>query len=99
MRLLHFSSIFILIRGVYRVVELGQGDGGFLLTHEVFFYCLDTLPLFIATGVYAVHWPGRYVVDEGIAKPLGIFGRRRNDLDDVEMSNTEGVNNEMTSQK
>ena len=26
----------------------------------VYFYCLDALPLFFATVVYAIWWPGRY---------------------------------------
>lgn len=35
------SSIFIIIRCVYRVVEYHQGRTGYLMVHEVFVYVLD----------------------------------------------------------
>jgi hypothetical protein len=42
-------------------VELSEGFGGYLATHEVYFYTLDTLPLFIATAIFVPFWPGRYI--------------------------------------
>ncbi|KAH9912262.1 RTA1-like protein, partial [Epithele typhae] len=42
------SSVGILVRCVYRVSELSQGYHGHLATTEVFFYALDSLPLFVA---------------------------------------------------
>jgi len=65
--LLYFSSIFIVIRGAYRIVEFAQGDLGFLVTHEVFFYTLDTLPLFLATGIFVLQWPGVYTEAQDMA--------------------------------
>ena len=53
------SSIGILVRCVYRVIELSQGYRGHLATTEAFFYALDSLPLFIAVAVYTPFWPGR----------------------------------------
>jgi len=58
---LYFSSLFIMIRCVYRLIELGQGHGGYLLTHEIYFYTLDTLPLFIAISIYVPLWPAKYL--------------------------------------
>ncbi|KAL5511882.1 hypothetical protein ACEPAH_5100 [Sanghuangporus vaninii] len=58
---LYFSSIFITVRAVYRLVEFIQGHGGYLITHEVFFYCLDTVPLFLATSIHALFWPGNLI--------------------------------------
>jgi len=55
------SCIGILIRSVYRCIELGQGFQGRLATSEPFFYGLDTLPLFIAIVVYLPFWPGRFI--------------------------------------
>ncbi|KAL5529008.1 hypothetical protein ACEPAG_4982 [Sanghuangporus baumii] len=60
---LHFSSVFIIIRCAYRVVELAQGNNGYLLTHEIFFYMLDTIPLFFATAIYVFFWPGKMIDD------------------------------------
>ncbi|THH30536.1 hypothetical protein EUX98_g3661 [Antrodiella citrinella] len=55
------SCIGILIRSVYRTIELSQGFLGKLATTEAFFYGLDTLPLFIAIIVYIPFWPSRYI--------------------------------------
>jgi len=60
--LLYFSSFFIMIRCIYRLIELAQGHNGYLLTHEIYFYLLDTLPLFIAITVYVPFWPAKYIV-------------------------------------
>lgn len=38
---LGWASGWILVRCVYRVVELAQGWGGYLLSHEPYFICLD----------------------------------------------------------
>ncbi|KIY73997.1 RTA1-domain-containing protein [Cylindrobasidium torrendii FP15055 ss-10] len=58
------SCIGILIRSVYRTIELGQGFHGHLATTEAYFYGLDTLPLFIAIAVYVPFWPGRFIPAE-----------------------------------
>ncbi|KLO17824.1 RTA1 like protein [Schizopora paradoxa] len=59
--LIYYTSIFYMIRGIYRTVEFSQGTGGFLITHEVYFYAFDALPLFLATVVYVPFWPGQYI--------------------------------------
>ncbi|KAK0453525.1 RTA1-like protein [Armillaria borealis] len=58
---LFVSCIGILIRSVYRTIELSQGFEGRLATMESFFYGLDTLPLFIAVAIYVPFWPGRFI--------------------------------------
>ncbi|KAI0724209.1 RTA1-domain-containing protein [Cerioporus squamosus] len=55
------SSVGILIRCIYRVIELSQGYRGHLATTEAFFYGLDSLPLFVAVAVYTPFWPGRMI--------------------------------------
>jgi len=59
--LIYFSSVFIVIRGVYRTIEFAQGHNGFLIHHEVYFYVLDALPLLLAICIYVPMWPGKYV--------------------------------------
>jgi len=61
---LTLSCIGILIRSVYRTIELGQGFHGHLGTTEAFFYGLDTLPLFLAIVVFVPFWPGRFIPNE-----------------------------------
>jgi len=58
---LHFSSTFIVIRCIYRVIEYAQGYGGYLLKHEAFLYALDTLPLILAITPYIRFWPVEYI--------------------------------------
>ncbi|KAF9035075.1 RTA1-like protein [Hymenopellis radicata] len=55
------SCIGILIRSVYRTIELSEGFQGHLATTEAYFYGLDTLPLFIAIVIYLPFWPGRFI--------------------------------------
>ncbi|KIY49756.1 RTA1 like protein, partial [Fistulina hepatica ATCC 64428] len=54
---LMWTTVGILIRSVYRIIEYAQGYGGYLATHEGFFYCLDALPLLLAISVYIFVWP------------------------------------------
>jgi len=58
---LFVSCIGILVRSVFRVIELSQGFKGPLATNEGIFYGLDTLPLFIAVSAYVPFWPGRFI--------------------------------------
>jgi hypothetical protein len=55
---LYFSSILILVRSLFRVVEYLQGREGYLLTHEVFLYIFDAvLMLAVMVAMNVVH-PG-----------------------------------------
>ncbi|QRW02251.1 RTA1-like protein [Ceratobasidium sp. AG-Ba] len=58
---LGLSCVGILIRSVYRTVELSEGFRGHLATTESLFYGLDTYPLFVAIVVYVPFWPGRFI--------------------------------------
>lgn len=74
---LYFSSVFIVVRGAYRIAEqVDNGGQGFLISHEIFFYMLDTFPLFLATAIYVPFWPGNLLKqDRGdystVLAPLG----------------------------
>lgn len=59
--ILMFSSTAYMIRCIYRVIELGQGNGGYLLTHEIYFFLLDSLPLLIGICTYIFFWPTKYL--------------------------------------
>lgn len=45
---LYFVSIAIFVRSIVRVVEFLQGYDGFLMTHEVFIYVFDALPMAVS---------------------------------------------------
>ncbi|KAG1807761.1 RTA1 like protein-domain-containing protein [Suillus variegatus] len=63
-----FSSTAYMIRYIYRVTEFSQGNGGYLITHEIYFYLLDSLPLLIGICVYIIYWPTKYL--EASTKPV-----------------------------
>ncbi|CAO1618554.1 unnamed protein product [Parajaminaea phylloscopi] len=54
---LYLSSLFIIIRQIYRSIEMAQGYGGTLFTTEIYTMLLDAMPLLIAIGIWAVVWP------------------------------------------
>ncbi|TKY87607.1 hypothetical protein EX895_003621 [Sporisorium graminicola] len=54
---LYFSSIFIIIRSLYRMIEFAQGYDGYLVSHEIYLFVLDAAPLLLAVGIWVVIWP------------------------------------------
>ncbi|KZO91081.1 RTA1 like protein, partial [Calocera viscosa TUFC12733] len=58
---LYVSSVLVLIRQVYRVIEFSQGWFGYLPTHEGYFFGLDALVILLASAVYIWYWPTRYI--------------------------------------
>ncbi|KAJ7080193.1 RTA1 like protein-domain-containing protein [Mycena belliarum] len=63
-RILYYALLFscgaILIRSLFRLAEFGQGHGGYLSSHEAFFYVLDALPLWLAMTIFSAVWPPRF---------------------------------------
>lgn len=45
------------MRSIFRIIEYAQGYDGELRTTEVYFYVLDSLPIFLALAVWTVVWP------------------------------------------
>ncbi|QRV82365.1 RTA1-like protein [Ceratobasidium sp. AG-Ba] len=67
------SCLGIIIRCAYRTIEGGQGFEGYLLTHEIFFYVLDCLPLWFAVLVYNYIWPPSILIEsKGVDGVQGI---------------------------
>ncbi|KAL9931314.1 hypothetical protein V8E36_009824 [Tilletia maclaganii] len=54
---LYFASVWIIVRSVYRTIELAQGFRGALITNETYFFLLDSLPLLLCILTWAVIWP------------------------------------------
>ena len=46
---------------MYRCLLVQVGWGGYLNTHEKYFYCLDALPIFVAFCIYSVLHFGKYL--------------------------------------
>lgn len=43
---LYWTSALILFRSLFRLVEYAMGNDGYLLSHEVYLYVFDSLPMF-----------------------------------------------------
>lgn len=52
------SDLAIILRAIYRVIELAQGWSGYLITTEPWFYGFDTALMIICMGVWVVGHPG-----------------------------------------
>ncbi|KAJ3865787.1 RTA1 like protein-domain-containing protein [Lentinula novae-zelandiae] len=59
-----FSSAFIVIRSIYRMISSIEGNTSTVATTEIYLYLLDVLPLMIAIGIYIPFWPGNYITGE-----------------------------------
>ncbi|KAI0763258.1 RTA1 like protein-domain-containing protein [Irpex lacteus] len=55
------SCIGVLVRSVYRCIELSQGYTGHLTTTEWYFWVFDFVPLYLALSVYIPFWPGFFI--------------------------------------
>jgi RTA1 like protein len=52
------SDLAIILRAIYRVIELAQGWDGYLITTEPWFYGFDTALMIICMGVWVIGHPG-----------------------------------------
>jgi len=64
---LYTVSVIIVIRSIFRVVEYLQGNGGYLISHEIFLYIFDALLMAIVMAVFLVF----YVDDLDAARGSG----------------------------
>lgn len=76
------STLFILVRCIYRIVEMAEGWLGHLATTPVYFNVLDGLMILFSIGIFIPFYPGRLLpkdmtqgtiydaaVSDGIEKP------------------------------
>ncbi|OAX78915.1 hypothetical protein ACJ72_06775 [Emergomyces africanus] len=49
---LYSTSAIILIRSIFRVIEYLQGNGGYLISHEVFLYIFDMILMVLVMGIF-----------------------------------------------
>ncbi|RHZ62604.1 hypothetical protein CDV55_102594 [Aspergillus turcosus] len=65
---LYLVSGLILIRSAFRMVEFVQGFNGYLISHEIFMYVLDTAQMFVLMVVM------------NVVHPSGVLGRVKGEL-------------------
>ncbi len=64
----HFRAIFLTaslvqVRSLIRAVEYGQGEDGFIISHEVFIYLFDAALMFLVMVVFLLIHPSRLLRD------------------------------------
>ncbi|CAI4212000.1 unnamed protein product [Parascedosporium putredinis] len=62
-RCVQLITVAIIVRSIVRMVEYIQGDGGFVMSHEVFIYLFDAALMFSVMLTYLILHPGRLVRD------------------------------------
>ncbi|KAF5563650.1 7-aminocholesterol resistance [Fusarium napiforme] len=60
-RTIEAVTVIMIIRSIVRVVEYLQGQGGFVISHEVFIYLFDALLMFLVMLLLLIVHPGRLV--------------------------------------
>ncbi|KAI1451286.1 RTA1-domain-containing protein [Annulohypoxylon moriforme] len=63
---LYFTSILIMIRSVFRMIEYSQGNDGSLLQSEAYGYVLDALLMAVVTACFSFFHPSRVLKREVI---------------------------------
>ena len=59
------SAAMMILRGVYRSIELSEGWRGKLITVEVYVVVLDAVPMIIAMGAFIFTPPAKLLRDQG----------------------------------
>lgn len=91
-----FATIaLITARNIYRVIEIGDGWSGKYNSHEVYFYTLDALPIFLAFCVYSLLHMGRHLPNvlgngsasiAGPSQPLGTVSHKAHGSSAIQVS-------------
>lgn len=67
LKILYTTSILVFIRSIYRLVEYGQGNRGYLIRNEWTLYCFDAV-LMLGVLVGFNFWYARQVEGKGKGK-------------------------------
>lgn len=51
------GTLFVFARCIYRVVELAQGWTGYLITHEIYLFCLDGMLVWFTIVLFVMFYP------------------------------------------
>jgi len=73
--IINLASLTILIRSVFRFIQFVLGVQNYLANHEVFFYCLDALLIFVVVVAYICVHPGMYLPYIGLKRGKEEFSK------------------------
>ncbi|KAH8679548.1 RTA1 like protein-domain-containing protein [Tricladium varicosporioides] len=69
---LYLSTILIMIRSIFRVIEFVQGNSGYIFSHEWFMYVFDALLMLGVLVLFCIVYPGaiqKYLKGSGLTSP------------------------------
>ncbi|KAL2789110.1 RTA1 like protein-domain-containing protein [Aspergillus keveii] len=69
-----FATLMMIMRNVYKSIELSEGWRGYLITHERYVLALDALPMALCMGVFAVVNPGAQLGGQAGREEVRSFG-------------------------
>ncbi|KAJ5753446.1 ZIP metal ion transporter [Penicillium nucicola] len=69
LRVVNLTTILILVRSVYRLVEFTEGNTGYLNTHEWPLYVFDALVIYPCVALFVYWHPARYLPYLGFRVP------------------------------
>ncbi|KAF7590355.1 hypothetical protein BBP40_002958 [Aspergillus hancockii] len=72
MAVLYVSSVLILVRSIFRLVEYAQGNAGYLISHEVFMYVFDSMLMFLAMVVMSIYHPCRLLNPRAMLQDVSV---------------------------
>ncbi|CAG7564901.1 unnamed protein product [Fusarium equiseti] len=61
----YISSILIMVRCLFRVIEFAGGRDSYALSHEWLFWIFESLPMVGAIGIFCIYHPGKYLGRHG----------------------------------
>ncbi|KAF5645546.1 RTM1 [Fusarium sp. NRRL 52700] len=61
----YISSILIMVRCIFRVVEFAVGKNTYAFGHEWLFWAFESLPMAVAIGIFCFYHPSRYLERNG----------------------------------
>lgn len=78
---LYTTSFLILVRSIFRVIEYLQGNGGYLISHEIFLYIFDAVLMAATMLIFAIWYIGDLEQDKTSMTPTST---------DIEFAETNG---------
>ncbi|OOQ88102.1 RTA1 domain protein [Penicillium brasilianum] len=69
LRVVNLTTVLILVRSVYRLVEFTEGVTGYINTHEWTMYVFDTLVIYPCVALFIYWHPGKYLPYLGFRLP------------------------------
>ncbi|KAG0160688.1 hypothetical protein PDIDSM_8218 [Penicillium digitatum] len=80
LRVVNLTTILILVRSIYRLIEFTEGTKGYLSTNEWPLYVFDALCIYPCVALFVYWHPGRYLPYLGFRLPKGSQSSRDSEI-------------------